>query len=102
MSTSVDGLPLNLMPLVDKPNVFCRQGFSDLWDMLQEYVAFIETVGVESEEDCWDLPMPTNDEIEDKGLVMMCGIYRLSPIARCVIPINATSFIEVDCPPPLP
>lgn len=86
------------MPMIDKPAYFCREGMSDLWDKLSEYVDFIETMGVDDPEDCENLPLPTNNEIEDAGLLMMCRIYYLSPIARCILPLSENSFVEVDCP----
>jgi len=85
------------MPMVDKPTVFCRVGLSDLWDRLQVYVDFIETMGAGTVEECEDLTLPTNDEIEDAAMVMICGIYTLAPVARCIVPISPTSFVEVDC-----
>jgi len=85
------------MPMVDKPDYFCRAGMSELWDKLQAYVDFIETMGVGLPIDCLDLPLPTNDEVEDAGIMAMCAVYTLSPIGRCIVPISPTSFVEVDC-----
>jgi hypothetical protein len=85
------------MPMVDKPASFCRDGLSELWDKLSTYVDFIETMGVALPIDCLDLPMPTNDEIEDAGCLAMCAIYTLSPIGRCIVPISASSFVELEC-----
>ena len=85
------------MPMTDKPAYFCRVGMSDLWDKLSDYVDFIETMGVDAAIDCDDLPLPSNDDIEDQGCLAMCAIFTLSPIARCIIPLDASSFVEVDC-----
>lgn len=86
------------MPMIDKPDAFCRAGMSELWDKLASYVEFVELFGVSSPDDCEDADLPTNDDIEDAGCGMMCAIYQYSPISRCIIPINAESFIEADCP----
>jgi hypothetical protein len=83
--------------MIDKPAIFCRDGMSELWDNLSAYVDFIELFGVSTLEDCETETFPTNDEVEDAGCVMMCQIVYLSPIGRCIIPISANSFIEVDC-----
>lgn len=87
------------MPMIDKPPIFCREGFSELWDRLSDYVDFVEQFGVTNPLDCVTEIFPTNDDVEDAGCLMMCGITRLSPIARCIIPLSAGSWIEVEgCP----
>ena len=85
-----------LMPMIDKPSVFCREGFSELWDRLQDYVDFIELFGVVDAEDCVTGEFPDNNAVEDAGCLIMCGVTRLSPIARCIIPLSAGSWIEVE------
>lgn len=86
------------MPMVDKPSIFCRAGMSELWDLLSEYVDFIELFGTEDPLDCVTGIFPTNDDVEDRGMKIMCSVTFYSPIARCIIPISPVSFIEVDCP----
>lgn len=86
------------MPMIDKPAFWCRDGWSELWDALEIYVDFVETNGVAAAIDCDDWTPPTSDDIEDFGCIIMCQIIAWSPIARCILPLSATSFIEVDCP----
>jgi len=88
------------MPMIDKPAAWCRVGMSELWDAVAIYVEFIELFGVPDVEDCVPFTLPTNDEVEDAGCQVMCSIVYRSPISRCIIPISAGSFIEVDCSTP--
>lgn len=85
------------MPMIDKPENWCRDGMSELWDALSNFVDFVELFGYpdEEEEPCEDLP--TNNEIEDAGCTMMCQIIYRSPIARCIIPLSPNSFLETPC-----
>ena len=88
------------MPLVDKPDFWCRVGMSELWDALVIYVDFVESFGVSDPLDCVPFTLPSNNDVEDAGCQIMCSIVFRSPIARCIIPISPTSFIEVDCSSP--
>lgn len=88
------------MPMVDKPAVWCRGGMSELWNALAEYVAFVESFGVADPADCVPFTLPSNDAIEDASCQLMCSIVYRAPVARCIIPISASSFIEVDCSSP--
>jgi hypothetical protein len=84
------------MPMIDKPTIWCRDGMSELWDALSEYVDFIEQFGVLDPLDCVTGVFPTNDDIEDQGCLIMCRVTVLSPVARCIIPIGSGSWIEVE------